>query len=298
MEGFAMANHAGTDYRFARTSAGIVGYREYGAGTPILFVHGLLVNGSLWRKVAPLVAAHYRCIVPDWPLGSHNVPLNQGADLSPTGLARLISEFISALNLEGVTVVANDTGGALCQILITQYPERIRGLVLTDCDAFDNFLPPAFRPLQRAAQLPGVLFLIAQLMRFRAVRQLPNAFGWLAKRPIEPGVVREWMRPLQGNRAIRHEVKKVLAGISSRYTLEAARKLKGFPQPVLIAWAREDRFFPYEHAERLKALFPNARLEPVDDSFSFVPEDQPERLAELILGFVAEQRNVPARAAG
>src|SRR5499425_2138829 len=117
------------------------------------------------------------CIVPDWPLGSHNVPLNSDAELSPLGLARLIADFLAALRLEPVTLVGNDTGGALCQIVAAEYPQHIARLVLTNCDAFDNFLPPTFRYLQWGARIPGFVFLTAQAMRWPAVRRLPNAFG-------------------------------------------------------------------------------------------------------------------------
>ncbi|MGH2406193.1 MAG: alpha/beta fold hydrolase, partial [bacterium] len=97
---------------------GTIRYRERGSGEAIVFVHGLLVNGDLWRKVVPRLADEFRCITPDWPLGSHDVPLKTGVDLSPRGGAQLIADFIEALGLEGVTLVGNDTGGALCQLTI------------------------------------------------------------------------------------------------------------------------------------------------------------------------------------
>src|SRR5947199_9664500 len=98
---------------------GTISYRERGSGEPIVFVHGLLVNGDLWRKVVPELAKDFRCITPDWPLGSHEIPMNRDADLTPTGLAKLIADFLAALELENVTLVGNDTGGALAQIAVT-----------------------------------------------------------------------------------------------------------------------------------------------------------------------------------
>lgn len=135
-----MAAQQNENHRTIQLPQGSVCYCEFGTGAPIVFVHGLLVNGGLWRKVVPRLVQHYRCIVPDWPLGSHQETLNSDADRSPLGLARLIADFLAALRLESVTLVGNDTGGALCQIVAAEYPERIGRLVLTNCDAIDAFI--------------------------------------------------------------------------------------------------------------------------------------------------------------
>src|SRR4051812_32333855 len=103
-------------------SAGTIRYRDTGSGPPIVFIHGLLVDGALWRKVVPSLEDRFRCIVPDLPLGSHTIPMKPSADLSPPGLAKLIGEFLDKLDLNDVTLVANDTGGALTQILIAGKP--------------------------------------------------------------------------------------------------------------------------------------------------------------------------------
>jgi pimeloyl-ACP methyl ester carboxylesterase len=236
----------------------------------------------------------FRCIVPDWPLGSHPIPMRPDADLSPPGLARLVDELMGALELQGVTLVANDTGGAISQIAAANHPERIGRLVLTNCDAFDNFLPPAFRPLQYAARVPGLLTAVMQGMRLEVLRRrAPGSFGWLIKKDLEDAPLAEWMRPFLSDRAIRRDTVKVLKGISPRYTNEAAEKLRSFDRPTLLAWAVEDRFFKLAFAERLADTIPGARLEPIEDSYTFVSEDQPERLAELLGAFIRE----PARTA-
>src|SRR5919106_3974755 len=126
----------------ARLSQGTIHYSESGEGPPIVFVHGLLVDGRLWRKVTPLLEDRFRCIVPDLPLGSHQQAMNPDADLSPPGLARIVDGFLAALDLDRVTLVANDTGGAIAQVTAANHADRIGRLVLTNCDAFENFLPP------------------------------------------------------------------------------------------------------------------------------------------------------------
>jgi pimeloyl-ACP methyl ester carboxylesterase len=276
-----------------RLPGGTVRYRERGAGPTLLFVHGLLVNGALWRKVVPELAPDFRCIAPDWPLGSHEVPLGDAADWTPAGMAALIADFMAALELDDVTLVGNDSGGALSQIVVTRHPERVGRLVLTPCDAFENFPPKMFRYLGWAARVPGGMGPIVQSMRLRANRRTPIAFGWLTKRRLPNAVSDHYVNPVIHDRRIREDARAFILGVDSAYTMAAAEKLPGFDRPVLLAWAPEDRFFPIAHAERLAELLPDARLARIEDSRTFVSEDQPQRLAELIAGFVRE----PARAA-
>src|SRR5215207_7710548 len=115
--------------REAQLPQGVVRYRELGIGEPIVLVHGLLTNSLLWTDVATTLARDFRVIAPDWPLGSHERPLRPGTDLSPPGLARLIADLLAALKLEDVTLVGNDTGGALCQLAAVHHPERVARLV-------------------------------------------------------------------------------------------------------------------------------------------------------------------------
>jgi pimeloyl-ACP methyl ester carboxylesterase len=263
---------------------GTVAYSETGPsdGAPIVFVHGAFVDGTLWRKVVPELDGSARSSVPDLPLGSHLTPMKPDADLSPPGLARLIAGFLEALELEDVTLVGNDTGGALCQLVVTRHPERVGRLVLTPCDAYENFLPPAFRYLQLIARVPGGVTTVARSLRIPAVRRSPLAFGWLSKRRIPADVLARWTEPINRDPGVRADARKVLLGIDKRYTLEAAARLREFGGPTLLAWGTEDRFFKPKYAERLAADIPGSRLEWISDARTFVSEDQPERLAELI----------------
>ena len=272
-----------------RLPQGTIRYRDTGAGKPLVFVHGLLVDGTLWRKVTPLLEGEFRCVVPDFPLGSHRVPMSPDADLSPAGVARIVADFIAALDLDDVTLIGNDTGGAICQLVATEHPARLGRLVLTPCDAYENFLPPFFRPMQYAARVPGLLTALLQAARLGAVQRSPLGFGLLISRDsIDPQVIDSWLRPFFSNRGVRRDVTKFLKAISNRYTLEAAERLRDFDRPALIAWAPDDRFFKLVYGERLAAAIPDARLVRIEDSRTFVSEDQPERLAELIRGFVRE----------
>src|SRR3954468_3611829 len=213
---------------------GTIRYRDTGDGKPLVFVHGFLVDGTLWRKVTPQLEARFRCVVPDLPLGSHSLPMKPDADLSPPALAALIGELLERLDLRDVTIVANDTGGALTQILLANGPtDRIGRVVLTPSDAFDNFFPPLFRPLQYLARVPGAVNGVIQSLRAPALRRLPLAYGWLTKRRVPNEVTAGWVRPCQTDKGVRRDTAKVLVGVSSRYTNEAAKKLPGFEKPVL-----------------------------------------------------------------
>jgi pimeloyl-ACP methyl ester carboxylesterase len=267
---------------------GTITYREEGEGEPLVFVHGLLVDGRLWRNVTPQLAAGHRCIVPDWPLGSHRAALNAGADRSPRGIAHLIADFLGALELSGVTIVANDTGGAISQILASERPERLRALVLTNCDCLENFLPPLLRPLQWLAHVPGAYALLAQTTRSAMVRRSPLGFGMLSHKPLPDELTADWLAPLL-QRDVRADVLATLRAIDKRDTLGAAQRLGEHPLPTLLAWAPDDLMFSLRFAERLAAMIPGSRLEQIADSRAFVPQDQPGRLAELIAAFVAEQ---------
>jgi pimeloyl-ACP methyl ester carboxylesterase len=280
-----------------RLPAGPIRYRDTGSGTPIVFAHGLLVDGTLWRKVTPLLDDRFRCIVPDLPLGSHREPMSPDADLSPPGVAKILADFMAELELEDVTLVGNDTGGAICQLVATRHPERLGRLVLTPCDAYENFLPPMFRPLQYAAKVPGVLTAVMQGTRIGAVRRSPLGFGLLiSPEAMDREVVHSWVRPYLSNPGVRRDVIRFLKSISNRYTLEAAERLRDFDRPVLIAWAPEDRFFKFSYAEKLASAIPDARLVRIENSRTFVSEDQPERLAEEIASFVAETSGAQAAA--
>lgn len=274
---------------------GRIHYREQGQGDPIVFVHGLLVDGRLWRGVTPALVAGHRCIVPELPLGSHREPLAAGADRSPRGVAHLIADLIAGLELDGVTVVANDTGGALAQILAAERPERLGRLVLTNCDCLENFLPPVIRPLQWLAHVPGAYALLARSTGSARVRRSPLAYGMLTHRPIPDELTAAWTEPLR-RPEIRADTVAFLKRIDKRDTLRAAEVLHERPVPTLLAWAPDDLIFRLRYAERLRDMIPGARLETIADSRAFVPEDQPQRLAELIAGFVAEAAGAEAGA--
>jgi pimeloyl-ACP methyl ester carboxylesterase len=266
---------------------GTVRYADSGGDGPVVvLVHGLFVDGTLWRDVVPgLTITGARVVVPELPLGSHRVPLQAEADLSPPGIARLVADLLAALDLRAVTLVGNDTGGAICQLVAADHPERIARLVLTNCDAYEAFFPPAFRYLQVVARVPGGLWMLGQTLRLRPVRRLPIAFGWLTATTIDRERSDRWVAAVATDPGVRRDVRKFLRTVSSRYTIEVAERLRTFHRPALLVWGRKDRFFGPRLAERLAADIPDTRIEWIEGCATFVPVDVPERLAGLIIDF-------------
>lgn len=261
-----------------------------GQGPPIVFLHPLLAGPLHWRKVVPVVAdAGFQCITPTLPLGAHATAMHADADLRPPSVGRMIIEIVETLQLGPVTLVGNDSGGALAQMVAANRPDVVSRLVLTSCDCLEHFFPPLFRYLSWAARVPGFAQLVGQVLRVHALRRTPLAFGWLAKHGVPHEVVDSYLQPLLVDSGVRRDLAKFVRAVDNRYTLQAADRLRSFTSPALVAWAREDRVFSPSLARRLATLLPNGRLAWIDDSYAFTPEDQPEVLARLIVDFCREE---------
>ncbi len=267
-------------------SAGMIEYEDTGGSSPIVvLLHGFAMDGSVWRKVVQELHNDHRCVVPTMPLGSHRRPMREDADLSSHGIAKLQAEFLEALDLREVTLVGNDSG--IFQITAGLYPERIARLVLTPCEAFENF-PPGLpgRTAEVGIKMPGGAFLLAQALRLHALRRLPFTFGWMAKRPIPNEIVDAWLRPLQTQQGVRRDLSKFVHTFDKGDMLAAAERLRRFDRPALVIWAAEDRVMPPEHGRRLAELLPQGQLIEIADSYTLIPEDQPGELARAIRQFV------------
>jgi pimeloyl-ACP methyl ester carboxylesterase len=269
-------------------TAGTIDYEDTGGEGPVVvLLHGLAMDGSLWRHVVADLRADHRCVVPTLPFGAHRRPMKPDADLSLRGQATLVEDFVERLGLRDVTLVQSDLGYA--QLIAVERPDWLARLVLVSCEAFDN-LPPGLpgKGLGLAARVPGGLNALVQPMRIRALRRLPMALGLMTKRPIPHEVTDAWLRPLLTQRAIRRDVLRYIRGATARELDAASKRLTGFDRPALVVWAAEDRVMPPEHGRRLAELLPQGRLVEIDDSRTLIPEDQPAALARAVRGFVRE----------
>jgi pimeloyl-ACP methyl ester carboxylesterase len=264
-------------------AAGRLRYRDAGSGPAIVFVHGYLVDGRLWDRVVEALSDRFRCIAPDLPFGAHRLPMASNADLTPPGMARIVAELIERLGLEDVTVVGNDSGGAVSQVLVTKHPERISRLVLTNCDTHENFPPGIFKALPPLAKLPGGPWLLAQPFRIPAlVRWALKPF---ARSEVPPAYAEAWAYGALHDRGVLRDLGKVTAGMEKSHTEAAAAALRGSELPILLAWAPGDSFFPMRYPERLASEAGNARIVQIEGSKTFVPLDQPATLAREIAQF-------------
>jgi pimeloyl-ACP methyl ester carboxylesterase len=269
-------------------SAGVLEYQDTGGDGPVLvFLHGLLMDGTVWRKVVASLRADYRCVLPTLPLGGHRRPMRPDADLSLHAMALLVGEFLDKTGLQQVTLVLNDWGGA--QILLAEgRTERIARVVLTACEAFDNY-PPGLpgRAIQMVTRIPGGIYATMQLLRFRAARRAPGGWGWMSRRPVPREVMDGWFRPARTSAGVRRDLVRYGRSIPDRRTLlRWAEEMRSYHGPVLVVWATEDRLMPRDHGRRLAGLFTDAKLVEIEDSYTLIPEDQPERLARELREFV------------
>ena len=263
-------------------SAGTIHYEATGPenGRPVVFVHGYMMGGELWRPVSERLASlGLRCIAPTWPLGAHPQPLRRGADRTIFGVASIVAEVLAALDLEDVVLVGNDTGGVVTQLVAVHHPERLGALVLTSCDAFEHFPPPILKPVLMAAKSKAVFKTAMKAMRAPVARK--RAFDGLAHSDID-ALVEGWVRPALSDPAVAEDLRQFTLSLRTEVTTNVAARLPEVDKPTLIAWSGDDTFFELGDGEKLAAIIPGARLEVIDGARTFSMVDQPDRLADLL----------------
>jgi pimeloyl-ACP methyl ester carboxylesterase len=270
---------------------GTVNYRVAGpadsTARPVVFAHAFLVNAAVWAPVADRLAARgIRSYAPDWPLGAHRIPLRPDADQSPRGVAEQMLAFLAALDLRDVTLVGSDTGGALCQFAIDTDPDRIDGLVLANCDAFDTFPPFPFSVFFRLLQGDLRMRALLQPMKSRGFRHSSLGFGLLAN-GLDPEQTRAWIEPCLSDKAIRRDAIRFLKAADPQELLEVSTRLGAFTGPVRIVWGGADRAFSLDLGRRLQQAFADAEFIEVPDARTFVQLDAPDVLADQIAAIAA-----------
>ena len=266
---------------------GTITYRAVGPAESkmpaVVFVHGLLVDSKLWTRVADDLAGRgIRSYAPNWPIGSHPIPMNADADLSPRGIAKIIIDFLKAMNLTDVTLAGNDTGGAICQYVIDTDHSRIGQLILTNCDAFDLFPPKEFEGLVKVGQHAAFLKPIFTTLRSKSLRHQRNVYGGTFVGEPDPELTRSWIEPGLRSRGVRRDFAKLLSNIEPKDLLDVSTRFGTFSKPVRLVWGDADPFFSLTFGERLAASFPDGTITPVRGASTFLPREFPEQVADVI----------------
>lgn len=266
--------------------AGTIEYEDTGGPGPVVvLLHGLVHDGTAWRKVVDDLRADHRCVVPTLPYGSHRIPMNPDVPLSPDTVNALIPAFLDRLDLRDVTLVESDCGRA--QTVAGRHPERLARLVLISCEAFDNYPPGApGKMIALVCRVPGGVGLMARVLGLKALRRFPIGLGALTKHPVPDDVVDGWLRPLRRDPAIRRDFRRYNLAVRRTELLDAAEDLRKFDRPALVVWATEDRMMPREHGRRLAGLLPKGELLEIEDSCTLIAQDQPGRLSAALREFI------------
>ena len=275
-------------------TAGTIDYTDTGTDGPVLvLLGGVLMDGSVWDPVVADLRRDHRCVVPTLPLGAHRRPMRPGADLSLRGFGRIVAEFLDRLDLHDVTLVQNDQAAALA--LAGDNPARVARLVISSCEAFENY-PPGLpgKNLRLIAMTPGGIALAAQAMRLRPVQRLPFTLGWMSKRPLPDDLVDHFLEPVRADPGVRRDLRIYAAGARRRQMLEVCDRLASFGRPTLVVWTPEDRVQRPEHGRRLAGLLPAARLVEIPDSYTLIMRDQPAAFASAIREFVRQTQDATA----
>ncbi len=266
----------------------VIDYEDTGAGSVVVFVHGVYVSGAIWHRVVAAIGGSARCIVPTWPLGAHE-PVRSGVDLSAAATARRIIGFLEALDLQGVTLVANDTGGGLVLAALGDPAldsSRIGSLVFTNCDSYEHFPPGQFRVLVKLCQISPRLG-SAVLGALSTKPGLSVFLKAVCKQPVTDAEKSAIFGAFLTDSATRRQAAAVTASLDPALTLRAVPAIKAFSGPVTLVWAAGDPMFPLDHGRRLAADFPNSQLIEISESLTYVMLDAPGPLAEAITSMVS-----------
>jgi pimeloyl-ACP methyl ester carboxylesterase len=268
-------------------------YQEFGprdsAHPPVLFVHGILVDGRLWHEVAEgLGRRGFHCVVPTWPLGSHTIPVKEATALSLPGIAEMINDAIVALDRSDVTLVGSDTGGGLCQLVVDAHPDRIGRLVLTNCDAFDKCPPFPFDVAFKVLRGPISIKALFSMLRPRTLRHSRLGYGLLIARP-DPELTAGWLRPCLEDSRICRDLAALLRQVATADLIDVATRLPRFTKPVTLVWGQWDGCFTPDLGRRLAGCFSNGKLIAVPGAKTFVALDDPEAVVDAITAITASR---------
>ena len=242
------------------TPSGRIGYLEQGNGPVALFVHGVLLNGYLWRHQLSGLSDIRRCIAVDL-LAHGNTEIPDGQDVSVTSNAHMLREFLDALKIDRIDLVGNDSGSGIAQIFAALHPERVRSLTLTNGDTHDNWPPEAFKPFLEMAAAGGLAGTLGAMLADKSVYRSEQALGPAYEHPeqVSDETIEQYLRPLVRDKRRTEDFRRFLAGFDPQHTLTIEPKLKALKSPTLIVWGTDDIYFDVKWAYWLSDIIPGTR---------------------------------------
>lgn len=285
-----------SDRQSIETASGRIAYIERGRGPTALFVHGVFLNGNLWDGVIEGLAGVRRCLAPDI-LCHGQTEERADADVSFAGQAEMLVRFLDALDVDQADVVANDSGGAIAQILAARHPERVRTLALTNCDVHDGWPPPAFMPTVQAVLGGGLRALLESMHADPAMARAALAVGFEHPERLTDDALRGFIGPLLASDARVRNLERFFAAMDCRQTVEVEPLLRRLGAPTLVVWGTGDVFFDVAWGRWLCEAIPGARpLVELPGARLFFPYERSERLAAELRRHWDDARATPRSA--
>jgi pimeloyl-ACP methyl ester carboxylesterase len=280
-----------------KTSFGDIAYSERGEGACALFVHGVFLNGHLWRHVVDHLADRRRCIAVDLMAhGATKIDANQ--DVSFTAQAQMLEAFCESLGLDQIDLIGNDSGGGIAQIFAARHPNRIRSLTLTNCDVHDNWPPKAFEETRNAVAQGRLSELVKALLGNIEFARSRLAIAYQHPERIAEETIYTYFEPFTDPGAVKN-LERWFAATNCKHTVAIESLLRKLEAPTLIVWATDDVFFPLQWAYWLRSAIPGARkVVELKDAKLFFPEERPEELANAIRDHWETMERSHAQSAG
>jgi pimeloyl-ACP methyl ester carboxylesterase len=264
--------------------SGRIGYAEAGEGPVALFVHGVLLNGHLWRHQLDELSDVRRCIAPDL-LAHGDTEISPEQDVSVSANATMLREFLDALGVEQVDLVGNDSGGGICQIFAAQNPGRIRSLTLTDCDTHDNWPPEPFKPFLEMAAGGGLRGALTAMLADKNVYRSAGALGPAYQHPerVTDETIDAFLKPLLRSDQRLHDLERFLAAFDCKHTVAVEGRLRKLTAPTLIVWGTDDIYFDVKWSHWLADTIPGTRKRvELEGARVFFPEERSGEFNQLL----------------
>ena len=272
--------------RFVDLPVSKVAYVEHGRGPVALFIHGFPLNGFQWRGALERLHTHRRCVAPDMmSLGFTQTP--QGQPISPTTQVDMLARFLDSLRVRTVNLVANDSGGLVAQLFLAKFPDRVRTLLLTNCDVDENNPPPAFKSIVELSRQgvwldKQILPLLEDKQLFRTVAGIKTVYRHPEN--IADETIETYWRPLALSPLKKAQVHEYAVSLGTNELVAIRENLRRWKGPARMVWGLNDTLFDVKWAEWLDHTLPGSRgVRRVEDASVFFPEEKPEVIAEEAL---------------